>query len=454
MKIFHHASLGQMLIIAALVGGCGARSSLLTPESEPPQNEGDPCDGVVCDAPPEAGCRSPTTLRTFESPGTCIGGSCSYGHVDTVCAVGCKAGKCTPPTGRVMVSAGKFFTCAVNSAGAAKCWGSNADGKLGNTGVDGSGSGVPVQVGALFTDALAVAAGAKHACALTTAGAVKCWGADDGNQLADANTGGGPKPVAIKGLSSGVAAIAAGDSETCAVTTTGAVKCWGFNPCGYGDPNFMWDGVVPVDLPGLSSGAVAVSLGRTHTCAVGDGGAVKCCGTNAFGELGTNSTINSGVPVGVKDFASGAIATAAGFSASCAVTAAGTVKCWGSNLHGQLGNSFSGDSLAPVEVQGASSVVSVTIGLNHACVLTTAGGVKCWGWNFYGQLGNSSTADSFVPVDVEGLTKDIVSVSAGATHTCAVTIKGAVKCWGSNLSGELGNDSATSSDVPVDVVGL
>jgi alpha-tubulin suppressor-like RCC1 family protein len=441
----------RVLAVAALVGGCGARTSLPAPE---PKDAGDPCDAIDCEPPPAPGCVSPTTLRTLSSPGICEAGGCHYAHVDTECPAGCKDGMCNPPTGRVVVSAGSFATCAVTPSGAARCWGSNADGRLGNASVIGS-VGTPVSVDGLSFDVLTVSAGDRHACAVTAAGAVMCWGADDSNQLADANLGGGPTPVAIKGLAPGVQAISAGGSETCGITATGSVQCWGANPCGWGDPNFMWDGVVPVDIDGLSSGVVAVSLGRSHTCAVAPGGAVKCCGSNAFGELGTMSTNGSAVPHGVVGFSSGAIAAAAGFSASCAVTASGGVKCWGSNLHGQLGNASTADSLVPGDVEGLSSgAVSVTIGLNHACVLTTAGGVKCWGWNFYGQLGNGHTADSFAPVDVKSLTSGVVSVSAGATHTCAVTEKGGIKCWGSNLYGELGNDSFTSSDVPVDVVNL
>ncbi len=442
---------GAMVFAAVLVSSCGARTSLPAPEKK---DAGDPCDAVDCDPPPTPGCISTTTLRTLSPPGICEAGGCQYAHVDTECPAGCKDGMCNPPTGRVVVSAGSFATCAVTSTGAAKCWGSNADGRLGNASVIGS-IGTPVDVDGLVADVRAVSVGDRHACAVTTAGAVKCWGADDSNQLADGNMGGGPTPVAIPGLAAGIQAISAGGSETCGITGAGGVQCWGGNPCGWGDPNSMSGGVSPFNLAGRSSGVTAVSLGRYHVCAVAAGGEVKCCGSNAFGELGTMSTIGSAVPLGVSDFLSGAIAAAAGFSASCAVTAAGGVKCWGSNLHGQLGNASTQDSLVPGDVEGLSSgAVSVTIGLNHACVLTTAGGVKCWGWNFYGQLGNDHTADSFAAVDVKGLTSGVVSVSAGATHTCAVTIKGEVKCWGSNLSGELGNDSFTSSDVPVSVVGL
>jgi alpha-tubulin suppressor-like RCC1 family protein len=452
VKIFRCAPIGQMLMVAALLGGCGARSSLSTPPPE--KDAGDPCDGITCATPPAPGCRSETTLRTFSAPGVCVDGACSYSPIDTECPAGCADGMCTPSKGKVMVSAGKFFTCAVNSAGAAKCWGSNDDDKLGNPSVVGS-TGVPVDVVGLGSDVLSVAAGWQHACGLTTAGAVKCWGAGSSNQLLNNYMGGSQVPVDIKGLSVPAVAITSGNTETCALTSSGAMLCWGSVECFTSDPQtIMWDGVTPIGAAGFASGVTALSIGSTHDCAVVAGGAMKCCGGNLFGELGTSSTKDSFVPSGVLGLSTGTVAVAAGFSSSCAVTSAGTVLCWGSNLHGQLGNSFSGDTLAPTEVKGISSAVSVTIGLNHACALTAKGGVKCWGWNFYGQLGNHSTADSFSPADVEGLESDVVSVSAGATHTCAVTTKGEVKCWGSNLFGELGNDSSTSSDVPVDVIGL
>jgi alpha-tubulin suppressor-like RCC1 family protein len=128
--------------------------------------------------------------------------------------------------------------------------------------------------------------------------------------------------------------------------------------------------------------------------------------------------------------------------------------CWGRNTHGELGNDTTDESDVPTDVSGLTSgVASVSAGGLETCAVTTSGGAKCWGTDGDGELGNNSTTESDVPVDVSGLTAGVASISAG-NHTCAVTTTGGVKCWGLNLHGELGNNSTVGSLVPVDVSGL
>ena len=90
-----------------------------------------------------------------------------------------------------------------------------------------------------------------------------------------------------------------------------------------------------------------------------------------------------------------------------------------------------------------TDVVMVTAGRNHTCALTSVGGVKCWGSNLSGQLGDNSTTQRLTAVGVSGLTSGIIAISAGADHTCALTSGGGVKCWGYNAYGELGDNSTT-----------
>src|SRR5690606_26040865 len=135
-----------------------------------------------------------------------------------------------------------------------------------------------------------------------------------------------------------------------------------------------------------------------------------------------------------------------------ALTTAGAVKCWGYNLFGQLGDGSISDSTTPVDVTGLSSgVAQIATGTRHTCALTTAGGVKCWGQNTYGQLGNGSTADSATPVDATGLPSGVAQIPSTTYLPSALTTAGAVKCWGYNPNGQLGNGSTSNSATPVDV---
>ena len=148
---------------------------------------------------------------------------------------------------------------------------------------------------------------------------------------------------------------------------------------------------------------------------------------------------------------------AAGNGHTCAVTTTGTVKCWGLNFFGQLGDNSTTYRNTPVDVIAGPSlpalngVSAITTGLNHTCVLI-GGGAKCWGDNGQGQLGDGSTTQRLTPVDVSGLAAGVVSIAAAGTHTCAVTSGGGIKCWGQNLPSRLGDNTITQSSTPVDVI--
>ncbi|MGQ0799402.1 MAG: RCC1 domain-containing protein [Pseudomarimonas sp.] len=357
-------------------------------------------------------------------------------------------------SGVAAISVGAEHTCALTTGGGVKCWGANFAGQLG----DGSRTRrpTPVDVSGLSSGVAAISAGFWHTCALTTGGGVKCWGNNIHGQLGDGSSTERLTAVDVSGLGNGVAAISAGALHTCALSTGGGVKCWGYNNVGQLGDGSNTNRLAPADVSGLGSGVAEISTGEGHTCALTTGGGVKCWGDNLDGQLGDgNSSSRRSTPVDVSDLSSGVAAISAGDSHTCAQTTSGGVKCWGGKCDGQLGDGSRTQRLTAVAVSGlASGVDAISAGGSHTCALTTGGGVKCWGENVYGQLGDGSSTTRVTPVDVAGLGSDVAAISAGFRHTCALTRAGGLKCWGGNFNGELGDGSRTDRLTPVDVAGL
>src|SRR5207248_840583 len=145
----------------------------------------------------------------------------------------------------------------------------------------------------------------------------------------------------------------------------------------------------------------------------------------------------------------------AGGSHSCALTSAGGVACWGRNVSGELGDGTTTNRLTPAAVVGLSGGVSaIAAGNAHTCALTSRAGVSCWGDNAEGQLGDATTTNRSQPVAVTGLPSGIAAIVAGDVHTCALTSDGNVMCWGNNFAGQLGDGSVSRRSTPVAVSGL
>ncbi len=366
-----------------------------------------------------------------------------------------------------MISTGSTHSCAVTTAGGIKCWGYNGAGRLSN-GTFAS-SNIPVDVVGLGSGSgvIAVSAGGAHSCAVVRGGviggAVWCWGFNGSGELGNADPflASSNVPVQVSGLGSdsGVVAVSAGDSHVCAMTSVGVVWCWGYNASGQLGDASTTDSNVPVQVSGLGSGAVAISAGSSYSCAVITGGTVKCWGDNGSGQLGNGSTgAGSSSPVDVVGLGAGASAVSAGGGHTCAVTTASGLRCWGDNGYGQLGNGSTGaGSSSPVGVTGlgAGAATAVAAGSSgHSCAVSTGGAISCWGHNANGQPGNGTLTDSWTPVDVTGLGALASAVSAGDAQSCALTAGGAVRCWGANESGQLGDGTTNQSATPVDVFGL
>lgn len=307
-----------------------------------------------------------------------------------------------------------------------------------------------------------LAAGVDHNCTISSTGGVVCWGSNQYGQIGDGTTITRTAPTNVN-LPFGVTSLAGNWGQSCAVTSTGAAKCWGWNDYGQLGDGSKIQRNSPVDVSGLGSGVARVSAGYGHTCALTTSGGIKCWGADASpannnGELGNGTNSGALVPGDVSGFApgAGALAVAAGKSFTCAVTAAGGAKCWGANVWDQLGNNdpVFADQNTPVDVFGLTSgVANVATGEIHACALTSAGGVKCWGYAQTGALGNNSQANVTQPVaaDVTGLTAGVAAITAGTSHTCAMRTTGEVLCWGGNSQGQVGDGTNTQRNTPVSV---
>jgi len=208
--------------------------------------------------------------------------------------------------------------------------------------------------------------------------------------------------------------------------------------------------------------ATSVSSGGTMTCILVSGGSVKCWGYNQDGELGNASTKLSTTPVAVGGV-QGAIAVNSGYKHTCVVYPAGTVSCWGYNQVGELGNGTQTNTFVPTAVSGLSGVATSSSGGAHTCAVLTSGAMYCWGDNEVGELGTGAANQGLPfgissPVQVEQGT-NIVGVSAGFVNTCVLIAGGSIDCWGYNHDGQVGDGTVTgirpyADPTPAHVIGI
>ncbi|MCC7107591.1 MAG: chromosome condensation regulator RCC1 [Chloroflexi bacterium] len=255
-----------------------------------------------------------------------------------------------------------------------------------------------------------------------------------------------PAPDLTPGL------VAAGNLHTCALSQGGEVKCWGGNLFGQLGTGSTADSLTPVTVNGLDGGVKAVAAGGYHTCALTSAGGVKCWGLNQFGQLGDGSHKQRTTPVDVVGLEPDIIAVQAGEKHTCALSQAGRIQCWGDNDYGQLGDGTTTGRNRPVDIlTPASSALGV--GIYHTCAVAEGGGLKCWGNNDWGgQLGTGDFTSRSSPVDVVGFNGGAVAVAAGYYHTCAIADDMGAQCWGRNDDlqlGDKGSDSVQLKPVPV-----
>jgi alpha-tubulin suppressor-like RCC1 family protein len=364
--------------------------------------------------------------------------------------------------GAVVLALGTFHSCARRADGDIRCWGRNTNGQLGNlstttnppdpaTVVDRRVCNLTSCTFFPLLSADGLAAGERHACSLQVDEKVRCWGDNGLGQLGTGNTNQPLTSAALVSDSGGAMAarsIVAGLDQTCARRADGTVACWGSD-------------LVPAAVAGFTR-TLAVATGASHKCALGSDGLVRCVGSNRRGQIGNGAggPVASDVTDPAQGLVSGltdVVAIAAGHSFTCALRVTGTVRCWGANAFGQLGNDaggfqgFGAFEPAPVAVQSLTDVVAIAAGREHACAVRVDGHVFCWGFNGFNQVGASDAVGAVVdsPFEVTALSgvsvapiSKAVAVTAGPDHSCALLVTGRAQCWGKNDVGQLGNGDA------------
>lgn len=311
-----------------------------------------------------------------------------------------------------------------------------------------------------------------RSCAVFVDGTVKCWGNAQGLGLSTNNIGDNPNemganlPFLPMGTGRFVKEVACGYRFQCARTAAGQVVCWGYNDyeqLGRGDqlvPDTyaeLGDNLKSVDL-GTGKSAVQLASGGLHSCAVLNDGSVKCWGYNNYGQLGYGDTVNRGwLPSEMGDALPpvdlGTGRTAMGISieeyTTCALLDDGSVKCWGSNGTGQLGQGDliargdnpgeMGDNLPAINLGTGKTAVQISLGRGHVCARLNDQSLKCWGNNYYGALGLGNTdahgdqpgemGDNLPTIDL-GTGRVAIQVHAAEWFTCALLDNATLKCWG------------------------
>jgi alpha-tubulin suppressor-like RCC1 family protein len=337
------------------------------------------------------------------------------------------------------LSVGGTAACAQRADGTTSCWGCLADG------IPGTASGrttSPVEVPVL-RDARSVAMGTHDLCAVSPRGDVACWG--EQAKLA-------PGPL------EGVLEIAIGGAGSCARTASD-VRCWGYGRMGFLGRVVGSDEPMPAaPVPGVV-GATKIAAGISAACALvadGKGHSLRCWGDTHYGLLGngappTNYFVASPRPTRVVGLAD-VVSFTMGPWHACAVKKDGTAACWGHNSRGELGSTDRSETLeepyaegVPVAVKQLSGAIDVAAGGGASCALLADRTVKCWGSNSSGELGDGTTDQRLHPVPVRGLT-GVVELGMGDDFGCARTNDGAVWCWGSDACGQIGDGAVAETD--------
>ncbi len=357
------------------------------------------------------------------------------------------------PLKTLEIALGRKHSCALLDNGSIKCWGSEIGFYEGDINLREGIRKTPLLIPELLLDAKHLFAGDTDTCALSSADRLFCVG--EMAYKPNESPYRGSKEILINNEK--VKKIGAGFSYACALMETGNIYCWGGNYFGgLGNGSDAPGSDTPVMVRHFPGKAIDITVGFDYSCAITEENMVYCWGSNVVGQLGAGTTEKlCNIPIQVQYKFQTIKSIDAGSDHTCAVLLSGEIVCWGFNGNGQVGDGTRINRYSPVAVNGLSrEAIAVAAGYEHTCSLMKDGSVECWGKNDVGQLGDGTMRDSTSPVKVIGIFQKVISISAGAVHTCALKEDGNVICWGSNEYGEIGDGTKENRSSPVDVEGL
>ena len=350
-----------------------------------------------------------------------------------------------------LIAGGHDHTCAIQSDGSVRCWG---DGTYGKLGYGGSGDrNTPTATASLGVGrtAIDITAGGEFTCAVLDDGSVVCWGRNDYGQLGDGTLTNRNTPTQTISLGRPAVAIEAGSHfSVCALLDNGSVSCWGRNhkgQLGRGYTNSTADlsqrtPALTLPMPG-GQPVVALDIGHYMVCAVLGNGSIAC-----WGQYGGGNTPSLKTFFGASN---PAIDVSTGRYAGCGLLDNGSVTCWGTGWLGTGGESQSADpgDIWP-NLGSGRTAVELEIGRKHRCVLLDDDSVKCWGDDYYGQLGNGGgQGNKNAPFSTTFASNlGLQRMSAGHWHTCIASKTNEVYCWGDGVEGKLGDGSSSNNQNP------
>lgn len=343
--------------------------------------------------------------------------------------------------------------CAILSNNTLYCWGRNYYSTVG----DGTGGGgneyrpSPVLVDSGTSYASVSSSGNSHTCAITTTGVLKCWGLNSFGSAGDGTIASIASPKIIDSNTSYLQVSTGEGNSSCGITTDHKLKCWGSNGSYKLGDGTTTERRSPILIDEQTSYKY-VSTGRDHTCAITMAGILKCWGSNSYGQLGDGTTTTQPTPTIIDSTQTYKQISAASYY-TCGITEAHVLKCWGSHASGKLGlGDITAKVLTPTIVDPGVSYkqISMSPNITTTCGLTEDNILKCWGDGQFGQLRilPSYEASHNRPIVVDA-DNTFEQVSVGSGFICAiVAVSGALKCWGSNSNGALGDDFAFVRTLP------